>query len=171
MRLPVSRQPREGSNLENANAVAEFLCLVGSGILVSEKNAEPMLCLIKKEEVLFISIAQFFESPGGKDLLAAFIAELCEDKDVDGMGLVTEAWVVSRPLEQDLTTIVIPRECPDREEVLMVYSEWRDLTSKDIMIPFTRDSEDRPILGERIVSDVSDVAGRLRNFFIPELKQ
>lgn len=164
MRIPISTEDRP-DKIESAEDIVDYLLPRASQILAEEGGVDPMLFVVRKDTVDFMLVNEFLEDNEKKSIFREFILRVCRCEGVEGVGLVTEGWMIARSNIDSLSTPVC--EQPDRQEVLTIYGEWCDGTAKDTMVPFGRDEENNPILEDALV-DVSSAGGALRGFFIPE---
>lgn len=150
-------------DFSSAKNVVEFLLPVAKSIVDTEGEAEPMLLVIAIDKIYFIRVAEFFCDEHGKDAFRDFVVNICQKPEVEGIGLVTEAWVVMRERFDTFTGEV--SEQPDRGEVLMIYSEWVDGTIVDVMVPISIDENGKKKTNEPQFLEASGSVGRMRGFF------
>lgn len=163
LRLKNVSAPRP-ETVNSAEAIVEFLKPKAVRILQEDGECEPTLFLVQKDAINFLDVTSFFtDDTDFRDMFRDFVVAVCDELDLEGLGLVTEGWMVTRSKLPDKP--LQPYEEPDRKEVLFIYGEWRDGTTYDLMIPFGRDEQNRPVLETPKEATHAQGGGRLRKFF------
>jgi hypothetical protein len=159
---PVVRAPREGGpEINNADDLLNHLLDFATDIFKATGEVRPMLMILGKENVEFASVQNFMDSDDTKNVFRSVVTQKCSDPDVEGIGLAMECWTVMD--RSGVDTSIQPSKHPDREEVVMVYAEWKDCTTREIALPIIREEKKTPRFGEPVKYEFS--AGRMRNFF------
>ena len=162
--------PREGGpDLDSAEDIVDLLMQYALRVTSEEKEVYPLLLLVYKDRVDFLDVHHLFDTSESKDMLRSFVVDLCaNDADIEGVGLLTEIWFVMRSVNCDAIDDIDatrPRHDPERQEGLMVYGEWKDCSSRDLLIPYDRDADGKPVLRDAL--DIpAGAEGRLRGFFL-----
>jgi len=152
-------------DFSNAKNVVEFLLPIAMSIVETEGEAEPMLCVVSTDKIYFVRVAEFFCDDLGKEAFRDFVVDICSKPEVEGIGLVTEAWTVMRDDLENIEGQI--SDAPDRKEVLMVYSEWHDGTIVDVMIPILTKENGTKKMGKPNFLNSDESSGRMRGFFVP----
>ena len=133
------------------------------------------------DRLLLFPVNMFMRSEETKNMLANIVRKVVEEKNIDTLIFCTEAWVSNinmsdeeekkKKLDENGHIKVMPRDDPERREVIMISTECREFGFIDFSyMEISRDFEGKATLGEiKKMNGADSMQGRFMHFIKPDI--
>lgn len=136
----------------NKNICFENMIKTAKAALIKFNKFRPMFVFVKKDNPKCISITTSFENDNEKYNACAAFKKFVEVLDIDYYYAMFEGWMILRPGYVQPEN-VIPSQCLDRAEALMINKFSKDGKNKGCMLEFKRDNNKIEFVDEKIFID------------------
>ena len=158
--------PKQLKTLENLLQQAEHY---SEYMMTGSSASVPPTLMALTPEGFIMHIPQRFNSPDAKDLFAKTIRLMAVGYKASAVAMISESWIVtkkSRNRELDLS--VPPSESPDREEVVSIMAESREVRTQRFLF-IQRDSFGKFTgFGTSLLPQIQEVEGRFAGLLPPK---
>lgn len=161
-KIKFMKSPREENKISGAQEIVDSMIGTARKIASEKGEVRPVLMVLREDVVEFAAVGPFFENDITKEAFRIFVMDMCQEKDVEGVGLATEVWHVK---QEGVDMNIRPSEHPDRVEAVMIYGEWRDCSQATIFAPILRDEQGNVSLGDPDPLVYDNMTGRMVGFF------
>ena len=158
--------PKQLKTLENLLQQAEHY---SEYMITGSSGSVPPTLMALTADGFIMHIPQRFNSPNAKDLFAKTIRLMAVGYKASSVAMISESWIVtkkSRDRELDLT--VPPSDSPDREEVVSIMAESREVRAQRFLF-IQRDSLGKfTDFGTSLLPQIQEVEGRFAGLLPPK---
>ena len=122
-----------GSPLESAvdaKSLAETIIEHAEQMLLDHGEVQPAVVFLHEDQVTLAPLS--FESEEQKDLVSEFITTLGGKLGAHAIGFVSESWMAQAETDdKEEVAKIVPSKHPNRKEILMATTTWRDVFGKE----------------------------------------